>query len=495
MTSAGASTPTAQSFPRRLALLLVLVLVLSAFAGDAAGAAARPLVTGITNVEDEVPLAFDRTREGGAQFVRIPLYWGGVAPRVEPPAWQPEDPSDSHYHWGQSDQAVSNAVAAGLVPVLQVDGGPAWAQRCRVPNYYARVPTCDTNPDALAAFATAAARHYDGQSGVPRVQYWQALNEPNLSLFFNPQYAADGKPISPNLYRDLLNAFYRGVKSVDSSDLVIAAGLGPIAVPPFTIGPMRFARQLLCMHGHNHPRPNSGGCGGGVHLDIFAIQPYTTGGPTHEGRINDVELGDLGKLQTLLRAADDAGRIEGAFKRTPLWITEFSWDSKPPDPGGLPMKIETRWVAEALYRAWQAGVTHFFWYSLRDGHHDSNQPYSETLESGLYFRGSTIEQDQPKEALGAFRFPFVAYPTQKGLLFWGRTPDSQPHRVTIQVWRRGAWRRATAIQASATGVFGDVIHRGYGRDKRGSVRAVYPGQLSMPFSMRPVPDFVQPPFG
>jgi len=40
-----------------------------------------------------------------------------------------------------------------------------------------------------------------------------------------------------------------------------------------------------------------------------------------------------------------------------------------------------------------------------------------------------------------------------------------------------------------------VIHRGYGRDKRGAVRAVYPGQLSMPFSMRPVPDFVQPPFG
>ncbi|HEX2588342.1 MAG TPA: hypothetical protein VHL51_08765, partial [Gaiellales bacterium] len=259
--------------------------------------------------------------------------------------------------------------------------------------------------------------------------------------------------------------------------------------------PMRFARQLLCMHGHNHPRPNRGSCGSGVHFDIFAIQPYTTGGPTHEGHVNDVELGDLGKLQTLLRAANRAGRIEGAFRRTPLWITEFSWDSNPPDPGGLPMKIETRWVAEALHQAWSAGVTHFFWYSLRDGPHDGD-PYNQTLESGLYFRGPTIESDQPKEVLAAYRYPFVAYPTKKGLSFWGRTPDSLAHKVTIQVWKRRGWRKVAAVRAAADGIFSGVATESrYGSDRRGSARAVYPGQPSIPFSMKPVPDFRQSPFG
>jgi hypothetical protein len=475
---------------RRAALALTVAVV--GLAAMAEEAPAQPLLTGVTNIGEEVPLGFARTKATGARFVRIPLYWGGVAPKAQPAAWQPENPDDPHYHWDESDHAVADAVAAGLIPVLQVDGGPAWAQRCQAPDF-ARVNLCDTDPAALAAFAAAAARRYDGQGGRPRVQYWQALNEPNLSLFFNPQYAGD-TPVSPDLYRELLNAFYRGVKSADASNLVIAAGLGPIAVPPYTIGPMRFARRLLCMHGHRHPRPNRGSCGAGVHLDIFAIQPYTTGGPTHEGQINDVQMGDLDKLQTLLRAADRAGRIEGAFERTPLWITEFSWDTAPPDPGGLPMGIATRWVAEALHQAWRAGVTHFFWYSLRDGPHDG-RPYSESLESGLYFRGSSIEEDQPKEIVNAFRYPFVAYPIGKGLSFWGRTPDSLPHKVTIQVWKGRSWRRVAAVRAGNTGVFSGIARSRYGKDRRGTVRAVYPGQPSPPFSMKPVADFRQPPFG
>jgi hypothetical protein len=426
--------------------------------------------------------------------VRIPLVWVAIAPYAQPSNWQPEDPLDPHYDWSQSDKAVTSAVAAGLTPVLQLDGAPAWAEGCSAPSF-ARAKTCEPSPDALAAFAKAAARRYSGTfAGLPRVQYWQALNEPNLSLFFNPQFEGD-KPVSPFIYRTLLNRFYAAVKSVDPSDLVIAAGLGPIAVPKYTIGPMRFARLLLCMRGTSHPRPTQGDCEGGVHFDIFAIQPYTTGGPTHEGGVNDVELGDLGKLQNLIGVADQAGRIHGSFKHTPLWVTEFSWDSKPPDPGGLAMKIESRWVAEALYRAWRAGVSHFFWYSLRDSVHDPGQSYSETLESGLYFRGATVEQDQPKEVLYAFRFPFVSYPSEKGLSFWGRTPDSRGGKVAIQLLRHGHWRTASTARANSSGIFSGTIPSSYGRDKRGRVRAVYNGQGSIPFSMRPVKDFRQSPFG
>src|SRR6476659_3170542 len=121
MISAGARTLPRAAIYRWLAAFLLAFGGLLVVAAYPPAAGARPLTTGITNIEDEVPLGFARTRETGAQFVRIPLYWGAIAPRVRPSEWRPDDPFDSNYHWERSDDAVVNAVAAGLTPVLQVD--------------------------------------------------------------------------------------------------------------------------------------------------------------------------------------------------------------------------------------------------------------------------------------------------------------------------------------------------------------------------------------
>jgi hypothetical protein len=478
----------------RVRFISILVLVLLLSLGPAAGGAnAGGLVTGVTNLSTNAPLAFNRVHDAGAQFVRIPLYWGGTAPTEEPAHWDPTNPNDPAYHWEESDEAVRNAVAAGLTPMLSVDGTPQWAQRCQTPPVL--VPAiCNPDPAALRSFATAAAKHFSGGSPeVPAVRYFVALNEPNLSLFFFPQFETNGKPLSPFLYRNLVNAFYAGVKSVNHRDIVVAAGLGPIAVPKYTIGPLRFAQLMLCMKGIKDPKPSKANCGGPVHFDIFAIQPYTTGGPTHKGAPDDVEIGDLPKLQRLLAAADRAGHIAGHYKHTPLWVTEFSWDSKPPDPHGLPMAIETRWVAEALHTAWSAGVSHFFWFSLRDEAREG-RPASEALESGLYFRGPTLAKDQPKPFLSAFRFPFVAYPG-KPFTFWGRTPTSRSGPVKIEFLEHGHWKTVATVSAKKTGIFQGTLHTAYGAGEVGSARAVFGGQASAAFSMKPVPDFVHPPFG
>lgn len=469
---------------------------LLALAALPATAEARPLVTGITNLGTNDPLAFARTRETGARFVRVQIHWEGAVPDAEPVGWRPDDPSDPNYDWSESDAAAIQAVAAGLTPVFQVGGVPQWAQRCKTPPSLPSYALCDPEPAKLQAFATAAARRYAGGTpGVPRVRYWQILNEPNLSLYFFPQFDVTGKALSPSLYRDLVNAFSAGVKSVLPSNLVLAGGLGPVAVPPWTIGPMRFAREMLCMKGHAKPKPTPGDCGGGVDFDIFAMQPYSTGGPLHEGGVNDVQIGDLGKLQTLLRAADKAGRINGHYKRTPLWITEFSWDSNPPDPGGLSMPILTRWTAEAMHTAWQAGVSHFFWYSLHDGESEPQRSFSETLQSGLYFRGPTLAQDEPKPVLYAFRFPFVAYPGKKGLSFWGRTPSSGAGKVTIQVKDGRGWHKVASLRAGKDGIFQGMAKTGYGRGGKGYARAHFSRGSSLPFSMHPVEEFRHPPFG
>ncbi len=302
--------------------MAVIASVVLASGAQPAVASARPLLTGITTLGTYDPVALQQAKATGVQLVRIEIPWAEVAPHEEPSSWQPEDPADPNYNWAPIDIAVTRAVQAGLTPVFMVNRAPMWAQRCKVRAAVAG-SVCDPDPAALAAFATAAARRYSGNfEGLPRVRYWQGLNEPNLSLSFNPQFKG-GRPVSPTLYRKLINAFYFAVKSVDRSNLVLAAGLGPIAVPHLTIGPMRFARLLLCMQGRRHPHPAPGDCEGGVHFDIFDIHPYTTGGPAHEGGPDDVELGDLPRLQALLRAADKAGRIKGRFRQTPLWITEF----------------------------------------------------------------------------------------------------------------------------------------------------------------------------
>lgn len=494
------SEPAAAGVVRRawsllLGVSLCLAIVATLLGVGKAEAATRPLITGVTNTYTNEPLAFRRIRASGGRMVRVQLYWGAAAPRSRPASWNPYNPSDPGYNWTESDEAVRNAVAAGLTPVLQVDGAPSWAQRCTVPHSLAGA-ICDPDPADLRAFAHAAAARYSGRfPGVPAVRYFQALNEPNLSLFFLPQFEVNGNLVSPYLYRELINAFYAGVKAASPNALVLLAGLGPIAVPKYTIGPIQFAKAMLCMTGSKRrPRPLPGDCGGGVSFDIFAIQPYTTGGPSHEGRPNDVQIGDLWKLQRLIRAADDADRIKGAYRRTPLWITEFSWDSKPPDPGGLPMRIATRWVAEALHRAWSAGVTRFFWYTLRDGARHPGQSFSEALESGLYFRGATLAEDRPKPLERAFRFPFVAYPGRK-LAVWGRTPNSRRGKVRIQVKSRRGWVTVRTLRADRAGIFEGRISTGYGRDHRGAARAVFAKQRSPAFSMKPVPDFYHPPFG
>jgi hypothetical protein len=484
------ATPRTAKATRRLCVAGVLAVCAFAMAHQPPVADAAALSTGLSGLNEEVPLAFERVKAAGASYVRIPFEWSEIAPDNPPGSWQPQDHADPNYDWERTDRAVIGAVAAGLTPVAMIEEAPLWAQRCRT----SLGSNCDPDPAALADFATAAARRYSGTAGLPRVSFWQGLNEPNLSIYFSPQFEGD-RPVSPDLYRTLANAFYAAVKAVDPTNIVIAAGLGPIAVPRYTIGPMRFTRLLLCMRGHRNPKPTRGDCGGGVHFDVFDIHPYTTGAPSHAGGINDVQMGDLAKLTELLDAADRAGRIKGAFRHTPLWIGEFSWDSNPPDPGGLAMKIETRWVAEALYRSWRAGVEAFFWFSLRDRRPNSYVRFSETIESGLYFRGATIEQDQPKEILYAFRFPFVSYPSRKGLFFWGRTPTSQRGKVAIQIWKRGRWRGAFAARADGDGIFRGRIPNRYGTNRHGSVRAVYRGEATVPFSMRPSKDVRQPPFG
>src|SRR5205823_4288812 len=146
------------------------------------------------------------------------------------------------------------------------------------------------------------------------------------------------------------------VKGVSSGNVVVAGGVSPFR--DFTQstykqnhdwGPLTFMRALFCLA----PRTLEPTCSAKVHFDVWAQHPYTSGDPTHHAVLpDDVSLGDLPKLKATLRAAVRAGHIAPA-KMPELWITEFSWDSSPPDPRGVPTRLLDRWVPQALYEAWR----------------------------------------------------------------------------------------------------------------------------------------------
>ena len=414
--------------------------------------------------------------------------WNAIAPSQSAITTQ-TDPGDPGYDWTRLDELVQSAVGDDLQPILDVSDTPGWAE---APGSSGGV--WHPQLQALASFAHAVAERYGGAfDGLPRVRHWMLWTEPNLNTNLQPQFRGT-TPVSPGIYRGMVNAFAAAVKRVHPGNFVIAGALAPYGIEHkgqplnnvLSVAPMTFMRSLLCVSAGAAPRST---CSTKIMFDAFSVHPYTWGGPTHKAYSpNDVAIGDLPNVQALLRTAWRLGRISAA-SQPPLWVTEFSWDTNPPDPKAVPIAIQARWTSEALFHMWQDGVGLVTWFLLRD------EPWpSQPFQSGLYFAGSTVAADRPKPTLTAFRFPFVAEFDGNGYDLWGRTPSSNPGRVAIE--QRGAhgWQRVALLQANRFGIFqGRLVTAA----RSGYVRARILGSadISLPFGLKPVPDRRVNPFG
>jgi hypothetical protein len=464
------------------ATVVVVAAALAASAGavdntqpagsHAARLAQGPLQTGIFGVPTgaDADLAFRRTVHSGATSVRLIVNWRLVAPRIRPSGFRPADPDEPAYRWEVTDRQVNLAVSRRLAPIISILSAPSWAEG----EGEGAQGTVRPDPAELGHFAMAAARRYSGTfAGLPRVRYWQVWNEPNLLFHLTPQFVGT-RPVSAAVYRAMVNTFSDSVHSVHHDNMVVAGGLAPFTTHTgdrreWGLAPMHFMRLMLCMGKNLKPT-----CKARSRFDVWAHHPYTSGGPNHHAYLpDDVSLGDLPEMRQMLDASVRAGQI---VTRQPIrfWVTEFSWDTSPPDPKGVPARTHARWVAEALYRMWSNGISLVTWFQVRD------DPFPASFyQSGLYFRGATPERDRPKPALRTFRFPFVALPERGTTVTWGRTPTSQPGRVLLQFQARGRWLPLVVLRANRYGIFGRRLTVARGR----SVRATYvpTGERSLPF--------------
>jgi len=236
-------------------------------------------------------------------------------------------------------------------------------------------------------------------------------------------------------------------------------------------------------------RPYRPTCAARVQFDAWAHNPYTEGGPSHRAySADDVSLGDLPKMNALLRAAVRADHV---VSKNPVrfFVTEFGWDSNGPDPRGVPLRLHARWVAQALYQMWRSDVSLATWFLLRDEPLRTS-PY----QSGLYFYGGRrLELDRPKPTLRAFRFPFVAFRRATNIMVWGRTPGGSPQRVFVEGQTKHGWRLLARLSTNAHGLFTQRLRAFGGTGLRARIPAT--PDVSLTFSLAATRDRQVFPFG
>jgi hypothetical protein len=441
----------------RVAVLAPLV-VLALLALPSAAPAQQGLVTGFLGTQywssDPAERAFwlDRTLDSGAGIVRLGVEWPHfIVGSQRPP--DPANPGSASYYFSSLDWAVRDIKARGLAVLLTVNHAPAWAEGPGRPAN-AQPGTWKPNPADLASFSQALAARYSGGfdpdgSGpappLPAVEGLQVWNEPNQEFFLSPAYEGT-TPVSPAHYRLMLNASYQAVKAVNPQMLVVVGGTSPYGDPPggpypsfgARVRPVQFWRELLCVQ--------TDGCPGPALFDIFAHHPIdnTGAGPLRSAPDpNDASTPDLGRVVNVLRAAEQAGTtLPGSH---PVWVTEFWWDSNPPNPVGAPLDVQAAWIEQSLYLFWKAGASAAINFSIGD-----STVFPDTrngFQSGPYFIDG-----QPKPSLTAFRFPFVTerIDTQT-LRAWGKAPKSGT--LNVEQRQKSRWVTIKQLQVSKGAVF------------------------------------------
>lgn len=482
---------------RLCCLLAAVVTTVTAAEGaqkaKVVSAGSGPLATGVLFVPqssvEENRIQLEHIRAAGARYVRINLYWSSVAPAAPSPEFQPRNPADVNYRWQRIDDAVLAAAEAGLEPIVLIFSSPSWANE-PAPTSNEPGAQYKPSPTALADFATAVATRYSGDfETLPRVRYWSIWCEPNLSAYLNPQ-SLNGKAFAPSWYRSMLNAAADALHAVSVDNVVIGGETAPFwsAELPKT-RPIEFMKEVLCISEKRVRNKKTkkiqtifkSACQQRAHFDVWAHHPYTEGGPTKRARVRgNASLGDLGDMRAALNAAIRMKHVVSS-RKVGFWVTEFSWESNPPDPGGVPSQLEARWVSEALYHSWRAGVTLFVWFQIRD------DPVSRRVaQSGLWYRGDTgIESDRPKPALRAFRFPFVALRQPKNKVqIWGRTLESSGATVLIERKAGRYWKRIKILRANRYGIFSARL-REPAKTTYVRARLADGSDWSVPFSLTP----------
>src|SRR5712675_492713 len=181
---------------RALALIALAALALT----GCGGAKPHPIVVGA--VEDaaksgDAAAKMQLAKQAGFEAIVLSAVW--TPPLVEP------DPAEL----ARLRSAVAAAAAVGISPIVAVY------------SFSSDTPLTDEARSQFAAFAASIVRD------LPQVRDISVGNEPNLNLFWLPQFASDGSDAAAVAYLALLAESYDAIKAVDPAAQVIGGSLAP----------------------------------------------------------------------------------------------------------------------------------------------------------------------------------------------------------------------------------------------------------------------------
>jgi hypothetical protein len=259
--------------------------------------------------------------------------------------WGSIEQTQGSLDWSNTDASVGALASHGIRPVPYVWGSPRW-----ISSTYPRPPLDSAAEEqAWQDFLKAAASRYGpggtfwasggpyqqahpGATPLP-IKAWQIWNEPNLSKYFAPSPSAQK-------YARLVKLAHDAIRSRNPQAQIVLAGMvGSAQLKAYT-----FLDNLYGVTGFK------------ASFDIAALHPYGS---------------DLAKTQ------DAIERFHGVLAQRgdggkPLWITELSYGSDPPDQFGVNKGLAGQ---ERLLRltfktilsnrsAWN--VKRIFWFFWRD---------------------------------------------------------------------------------------------------------------------------------
>ena len=425
---------------RRLTITIA-VLVAAAVAAPSADASSRQL----TIMQDDAQVrgatesTLDEFDSLGVDVVKLNLYWDEVAPggRRKPAGFNGADPNA--YSWGSYDNAVRAILARGMRPFLSLGGrAPDWATRNR-----GRRGTYRPSAREFRRFAEAAGRRF------PDVGIWSIWNEPNLYSWLSPQRRR-GAPVSPSIYRGLYIAGHRGLRaSGNGRDTILLGELMPRGgTDRRKVPPLAFLRELACLNSkYRRYRGRAAkvrGCRKKVRripASGLAYHPYTlAGGPGVREPRDDAAIGQLSRVRRTLDALARRGKLP---RRLKIWITEFGFQTRPPDRFATPIRRApafmdlSEWIAFRNRR-----VASYAQYTLRD---------NAAWQSGLRFADG-----RPKRGVyAAFRMPLLVRSLGANAVevFGGLRSASGGSATVESKARGGRYRSRGSIPVNSAGYF------------------------------------------
>jgi hypothetical protein len=426
----------------------------------------------------------------GVDRVRVTLLWKNVAPaptsRTRPAGFDATRPEAYPVGaWDRYDFLLYEAKARGIEVNFNVTGpAPLWATKpAPRPEI---VDTFEPSAQEFGAFVTAAARRFSGtypdspyvalENRIPRVSYWSIWNEPNHAGWLTPQWNAESKTAfarAASLYRELLDAAWTALQTTGhGKDTVLIGETAPKGFPTKGIKKyveaLTFVRALYCVDSRlkllKGKAATALGCASkpsafrAAHPALFGAtgfghHPYELiFGPTRKpASANWVTLANLGRLT---KALDTAFRRYGSKRKLPLYLTEYGYQTNPPDKTGVSFARQAAYLNQAEYIAWKnKRVKTLAQFLLVDD--DIKVPAG--FQSGLLTRTG-----KQKPSFGAYRLPLwvtsVRGRTAKVWALLRSAPNGKKATADIQFRAKGGkkWVRVKRVTT---------------RDKRNYLRA------------------------